>query len=88
MKTTIATAAFAATATASLYQGISNQNHTCVIQPAYRSCSPKANPLHVDTCCVETYGGLLLQTQFWDTWADKPIPENTWTLHGLWPDFW
>ncbi|EME43417.1 hypothetical protein DOTSEDRAFT_153940 [Dothistroma septosporum NZE10] len=84
---TIATATFAATASAALYPGLSTQNHTCAIQPAYRSCSPNASPSLVDTCCVETYGGLLLATQFWDTWADKPIPANTWTLHGLWPDF-
>lgn len=79
--------AFAALAAASLYP-ISNKNHTCVLQPDYLSCSAKANPADVDTCCVETYGGLLLATQFWNTWADKPLPENTWTLHGLWPDFW
>lgn len=36
------------------------------------------------SCCLETQG-LMLQTQFWDT--DVPgSPENTWTIHGLWPD--
>ncbi|KAJ7087540.1 ribonuclease T2-like protein [Mycena belliarum] len=38
-----------------------------------------------DLCCFEAPGGLLLQTQFWDT---KPStgPANSWTIHGLWPD--
>ncbi|OAX83164.1 hypothetical protein ACJ72_02488 [Emergomyces africanus] len=38
-----------------------------------------------DTCCFNYPGGLLLQTQFWDT--DPPTgPEDSWTIHGLWPD--
>ncbi|OJD11875.1 hypothetical protein AJ78_07445 [Emergomyces pasteurianus Ep9510] len=38
-----------------------------------------------DTCCFHYPGGLLLQTQFWDT--DPPTgPEDSWTIHGLWPD--
>lgn len=46
----------------------------------------------VDTCCVETYGGLFLSTQFWSTYTGledegQLLPANTWTLHGLWPDF-
>lgn len=87
MKATLTLAAsFAASASAALYD-ISRDNHTCVLQPQYLSCSAKANPKTVDTCCTETFGGLLLATQFWDTWADKELPENTWTLHGLWPDF-
>lgn len=56
------------------------------------SCSAKANPATADTCCTETYGGLVLQTQFWDTYTGfesegQLIPPKTWTLHGLWPDF-
>ncbi|KAI9725063.1 MAG: hypothetical protein M1812_000339 [Candelaria pacifica] len=47
------------------------------------SCSTA--PTNVDTCCFNTPGGQLLQTQFWDT--DPPTgPSNSWTLHGLWPD--
>ncbi|KAF2129931.1 ribonuclease T2 [Dothidotthia symphoricarpi CBS 119687] len=36
-------------------------------------------------CCFNAPGGQLLQTQFWDT---HPVtgPEDSWTLHGLWPD--
>jgi len=56
------------------------------------SCSPGADPSKVDTCCTETYGGLVLLTQFWSTWTGleakgQKLPPNTWTLHGLWPDF-
>ncbi|KAI0165204.1 ribonuclease M [Hypoxylon sp. FL1284] len=38
-----------------------------------------------DTCCFNTPGGSLLQTQFWDT---DPVvgPDDSWTIHGLWPD--
>jgi len=38
-----------------------------------------------NTCCFETPGGLLLQTQFWDT-NPSTGPSNSWTIHGLWPD--
>ncbi|GIZ47561.1 hypothetical protein CKM354_001064900 [Cercospora kikuchii] len=83
----VAIAAAFTTASASTLYDISNENHTCVLDPAYLSCSASANPKNVDTCCVETFGGLVLLTQFWNVYADKPIPQNTWTLHGLWPDF-
>ncbi|PPQ73380.1 hypothetical protein CVT26_015483 [Gymnopilus dilepis] len=36
-------------------------------------------------CCFESPGGLLLQTQFWDT-NPSTGPVNSWTIHGLWPD--
>lgn len=36
-----------------------------------------------DTCCFNSPGGELLQTQFWDT--NPPTgPVNSWTVHGLW----
>ncbi|KAI0652379.1 ribonuclease T2-like protein [Trametes meyenii] len=38
-----------------------------------------------DSCCFEAPGGLLLQTQFWDT-DPSTGPSNSWTIHGLWPD--
>nr|BAD90810.1 RNase Gf29 [Grifola frondosa]BAD90811.1 RNase Gf29 [Grifola frondosa] len=38
-----------------------------------------------DLCCFEAPGGLLLQTQFWDT-NPSTGPANSWTIHGLWPD--
>ncbi|GAB1208615.1 hypothetical protein APSETT445_007366 [Aspergillus pseudonomiae] len=38
-----------------------------------------------DSCCLNSPGGALLQTQFWDT--DPPAgPSDSWTIHGLWPD--
>ncbi|EIW64001.1 ribonuclease T2 [Trametes versicolor FP-101664 SS1] len=37
------------------------------------------------SCCFESPGGLLLQTQFWDT-SPSTGPSNSWTIHGLWPD--
>ncbi|KAJ7772904.1 ribonuclease T2 [Mycena maculata] len=36
-------------------------------------------------CCFESPGGLLLQTQFWDT-NPATGPSDSWTIHGLWPD--
>jgi len=47
------------------------------------SCSIDSPPQ--DACCYEYPGGLLLQTQFWDT---HPAigPADSWTIHGLWPD--
>lgn len=87
-----AVALAASVVSASLY-GESTDNHTCVLSPDYASCSPQATPGNVDTCCVETFGGLLLQTQFWNTYTGleeegQLLPEGSWGVHGLWPDFW
>lgn len=83
MRHALLTAAFSASAFAAsgaLYN-ITSANHTCILQPEYLSCSTKANNASsVDTCCTETYGGLLLQTQYWDVYADKALPKNTWTM--------
>ncbi|EER29222.1 Ribonuclease Trv, putative [Coccidioides posadasii C735 delta SOWgp] len=38
-----------------------------------------------DTCCFNAPGGLILLTQFWDA-QPATGPEDSWTLHGLWPD--
>lgn len=91
----LANIAFAASATAVSAQlyGQSNENHTCVLVPDYQSCSPEANSLTVDSCCVETFGGLVLLTQFWDVYTGyesegQLLPSKNWTIHGLWPDFW
>ncbi|KAK1057814.1 hypothetical protein LTR74_013886 [Friedmanniomyces endolithicus] len=86
-----AVTAFITSATASLY-GESDLNHTCILQPDYLSCSKQANPTTVDSCCVETYGGLVLQTQYWDINTGyeaegQLLPAYSWTIHGLWPDF-
>ncbi|KAK3117466.1 hypothetical protein LTR53_001153 [Teratosphaeriaceae sp. CCFEE 6253] len=87
----VAVVALVSAAGASLY-GESDQNHTCILYPDYLSCSKEANPATVDSCCVETYGGLLLQTQYWDTYTGleaegQLLPGYSWTIHGLWPDF-
>ncbi|GEQ67420.1 hypothetical protein JCM33374_g1085 [Metschnikowia sp. JCM 33374] len=38
-----------------------------------------------NSCCFESPGGIMLQTQFWDYYP--PIGGNeSFTLHGLWPD--
>lgn len=37
-----------------------------------------------NTCCFASPGGLLLQTQFWDTPPSVTGPSNSWTVHGLW----
>jgi len=41
--------------------------------------------VQTDLCCFESPGGLISQTQFWDT---NPVtgPVDSWTIHGLWPD--
>ncbi|CAJ2513659.1 Uu.00g017780.m01.CDS01 [Anthostomella pinea] len=77
---------------AGLYPGLSTDNHTCALQPQVLSCSEEAQPGLVDTCCVETFGGLVLQTQFWNTYTGletegQLLPKDSWTIHGLWPDF-
>ncbi|KAF2001241.1 ribonuclease T2 [Amniculicola lignicola CBS 123094] len=78
-------------ASAQLYPGQSNLNHSCILQEPLLSCPPQ-NPSVVDSCCVETFGGLLLTTQFWDTYTGREkegqlLPKDVWSLHGLWPDF-
>jgi ribonuclease T2 len=90
--TILASSALTGTALAGLYPGLSPLNHTCALQTPYLSCSASADPATVDTCCVETYGGLLLATQFWQTYTGYEAqgqinPKDSWTIHGLWPDF-
>lgn len=70
MKSAVSTAALAATlaaapALASSLYGESPDNHTCVLVPDYLSCSAMASPNRTDSCCVETFGGLVLATQVW-----------------------
>ncbi|KAH7379185.1 ribonuclease T2-like protein [Phaeosphaeria sp. MPI-PUGE-AT-0046c] len=92
MRTSFGTAALLVGATsAQLYPEQSNLNHTCQLQKPLLSC-PSSDPSKVDSCCVETFGGLLLTTQFWNTYTGgekdgQLLPQDTWTLHGLWPDF-
>ncbi|KAK2606073.1 hypothetical protein QQS21_003468 [Conoideocrella luteorostrata] len=57
------------------------------------SCSCKAKPEKVkDTCCTETFGGLLVATQLWSTFTGleskgQIYAKDSWSIHGLWPDF-
>lgn len=39
----------------------------------------------LDPCSTNTPGGLLLLTQFWD-YSPAIGPDDSWTIHGLWPD--
>lgn len=78
---------------AKLYKNTTTSNHTCFLEKPVLSCSPEAlNLADVDTCCTETFGGLVVQTQFWDTYTGMEnkgqlLPQHHWTIHGLWPDF-
>ncbi|KAK3077681.1 hypothetical protein LTS18_009590, partial [Coniosporium uncinatum] len=98
MRASIASALLvsAASAQSALYgDRVSDVNHTCVLQQPIMSCDNRtAAPFrsNIDTCCVETFGGLVLTTQFWNTYTayqdeGQLLPRDTWTIHGLWPDF-
>lgn len=72
-------------ALAGLYPGLGTDNHTCSLVTPILSCSEGAQPGLVDTCCTETFGGLVLATQFWDTYTGlesqgQLLPKDTWTL--------
>ncbi|ODV94738.1 hypothetical protein PACTADRAFT_50603 [Pachysolen tannophilus NRRL Y-2460] len=54
----------------------------CPIDIPY-SCS-NDTPIY-DSCCFESPGGVVLQTQFWDYYPAVG-PDDMFTLHGLWPD--
>ncbi|OCH87459.1 ribonuclease T2 [Obba rivulosa] len=61
----------------------------CVNQPLVYSC--ENTTAIADTCCSPTPGGLVLQTQFWDTYTGlehegQLLPKGSWGIHGLWPD--
>ncbi|CAH0049616.1 unnamed protein product [Clonostachys solani] len=85
-------AASAKLAAAGLYPGITPHNHTCALVDPILSCSAGADASKVDSCCTETFGGLVLITQFWDTYTGlekdgQLLPQKAWTIHGGWPDF-
>ncbi|KAG6123068.1 hypothetical protein E4U14_000020 [Claviceps sp. LM454 group G7] len=67
-------------------------DHCASINPVL-SCSCSATPRKAgDTCCTETYGGLLVATQLWSTFTGREsegqvYAKNSWSIHGLWPDF-
>ncbi|KAJ7193812.1 ribonuclease [Mycena pura] len=87
-------AAFASPAAAYVLSGRSPFGVTSLteraLMPDIASGCPPGSPLSCgtssgNTCCFETPGGLLLQTQFWDS-SPSTGPTNSWTIHGLWPD--
>ncbi|KAF8632964.1 hypothetical protein AX15_001561 [Amanita polypyramis BW_CC] len=62
---------------------------SCSLQPSVFSCENTTTIK--DTCCSPTPGGLVLQTQLWNTWTGyegkgQKLPQRSWTIHGLWPD--
>lgn len=70
----------------------STANHTCQLYDPILSCSAGAQASLTDSCCTETFGGLVLATQFWDVYTGlesqgQVLPADSWTLHGLWPDY-
>ncbi|ESZ96093.1 hypothetical protein SBOR_3570 [Sclerotinia borealis F-4128] len=68
-----------------------------LLAPAAHAASLAATPLvcsnptlscsgsSTNTCCFNTPGGQMVQTQFWDA-NPSTGPANSWTIHGLWPD--
>ena len=63
---------------------------SCADQPSFYSCE---NTTEItNTCCSPYPGGSILATQFWDIQTGlehegQRLPKNSWTMHGLWPDF-
>jgi len=61
------------------------ENQTCSTSDLnVLSCSPES--LTTNSCCVESPGGLLIQAQLYN-WNPGLGPADSWTIHGLWPDF-
>ncbi|KAI6114944.1 ribonuclease T2 [Pisolithus thermaeus] len=61
----------------------------CVTLPLQYSC--ENTTALTNSCCNVVKGGLVLQTQYWDTYTGLEIygqllPSGTWTIHGLWSD--
>jgi ribonuclease T2 len=62
---------------------------SCVGLPVQYSC--ENTTVLTDSCCNVAPGGLVLQTQFWDTYTGlesqgQLLPQGSWGIHGLWPD--
>lgn len=77
-------------ASQAVFTDSSNVNMNSLAVQPFASCSSPQLSCHnttaqADLCCFNAPGGALLQTQFWDT--NPPTgPDDSWTLHGLWPD--
>ncbi|KAI8981149.1 ribonuclease T2 [Trametes punicea] len=83
--------AFATYALASSYLNMTPIGYTDLFEQISSGCSTNApaschnTTRETNLCCFEAPGGLILQTQFWDT-NPSTGPSNSWTIHGLWPD--
>jgi ribonuclease T2 len=69
----------------SLYPNI----QSCVDLPLQYSC--ENTTAFTNPCCNVVKGGLVLQTQFWDTYTGlerfgQMLPQGSWGIHGLWLD--
>ena len=61
----------------------------CVDLPLQYSCENTTEL--TNSCCNVVKGGLVLQTQFRDTYTGlerigQLLPQGSWGIHGLWPD--
>lgn len=61
----------------------------CVGLPVQYSC--ENTTVLTNSCCNVVQGGLVLQTQYWDTYTGlenqgQLLPKGSWGIHGLWPD--
>ncbi|KAJ5970218.1 uncharacterized protein N7479_000136 [Penicillium vulpinum] len=70
-----------ALAAMSLVTGTTANLAACSSSTAFSCASSTAEA----SCCFNSPGGALLQTQFWDT-SPSTGPDDSWTIHGLWPD--
>ncbi|KAH7886151.1 ribonuclease T2 [Phlebopus sp. FC_14] len=81
-------AASAVEATSNLPRTYPN-TQACVGLPLQYSCENVTTL--VNSCCNVVKGGLVLQTQIWDTYTGleeqgQLLPAESWGIHGLWPD--
>ena len=63
-------------------------SHNYSLETPYLSCSANVT----DSCCTDAFAGLVLSTQFWNTYTGlesqgQVLQKNTWALHGLRTDF-
>lgn len=77
----IAKTAFTYAQLALLFSADPGQSTSATCPNAQLSCSSGATTTNY--CCFNYPGGLLLQTQFWDTYPPTG-PSDSWTIHGLW----
>lgn len=61
----------------------------CIGLPVQYSC--ENTTVLTNSCCNVVQGGLVLQTQYWNTYTGlesqgQLLPQGSWSIHGLWPD--